>query len=300
MQKGDVVAEQLAVKKRVANSDKLDRHRSQRPATAALRSQAVERAVAAMREQLDQPLPLKAMAGVAALSMHHFARVFRNVTGMPPARFLTALRLAEAKRLLLTTSLTVTDVCYQVGYNSAGSFTTRFTQSVGLSPGRFRRLHRSRLAPELARRQAVGDGVSAPRSCTGQVSGRVHAPGVLPGSVFVGLFRAQIPEGQPAGCAILPALGRYRISGVPDGVYYLFAACFPECQNGLAPLLPDDDSLRVGAGPGEIRIRRGSAAEDADVWLRPLRPTDPPILVVLPAAPPIRGSPNAARGRCAS
>jgi AraC-like DNA-binding protein len=53
---------------------------------------------------------------------------------------LSALRLGEAKRLLLITERSVTDICCDLGYNSLGTFTARFTQRVGLSPARLRRL----------------------------------------------------------------------------------------------------------------------------------------------------------------
>lgn len=274
---------------RIVSLDDLDQQHRPRPATAALRSQAVERVVATMRNQLDQPLPLEAMANVAALSLYHFSRVFHNETGLPPARFLNALRLAEAKRLLLTTSMSVTDVCYQVGYNSLGSFTVRFTQSVGLPPGRFRRLRRNHRSTDAARRQALGTDLRSSRPGTGEVSGRVHARTELSQPVFIGLFRTPIPEGQPVCCTVLPHPDRYCISGVPDGTYHVFAACFPRCDDGLALLLPDDGSVQVGTVPGAVRVSHGSAALDRDLWLHPVQPTDPPILMVLPAAPPDTG-----------
>ncbi len=67
---------------------------------------AVERVIAVMRERVDDTLPLHAMAEISHLSPYHFARVFRQVTGIPPGEFLSALRLERAKELLLTTDLT--------------------------------------------------------------------------------------------------------------------------------------------------------------------------------------------------
>jgi AraC family transcriptional regulator len=104
---------------------------SSQTATAAVHGFAVERVLATMRERLDEDLTLHVMADVARLSPYHFTRVFRHVTGIPPCEFLTALRLQEAKRLLLTTGLSVTDVCFEVGYSSLGTFTTRFTHLIG-------------------------------------------------------------------------------------------------------------------------------------------------------------------------
>jgi len=94
-----------------------------------------------MHERLGEDLCLTEMAEVASMSVYHFARIFREQTGLPPATYLAALRLSEAKRLLLETSLSVADICFKVGYNSIGTFTSRFTQVVGMSPGRYRAVH---------------------------------------------------------------------------------------------------------------------------------------------------------------
>jgi AraC-like DNA-binding protein len=67
------------------------------------------------------------MTGIAHLSPYHFARTFRRITGIPPGEFLGALRLQRAKELLLTTDLFTSEVCYEVGYASFGTFTSRFT-----------------------------------------------------------------------------------------------------------------------------------------------------------------------------
>ena len=64
--------------------------------TAALHCLAVERVIATMRERLDEDLTLHDMAEIAHLSSYHFARVFRQVTGIPPCEFLTALRELES------------------------------------------------------------------------------------------------------------------------------------------------------------------------------------------------------------
>ncbi len=80
------------------------------------------------------------MSRVAYLSTFHFNRVFHQITGLPPAKFISAMRLDEAKRLLLNTNQSITDICFEVGYNSLSTFTRRFTQRVGLGPREFRYL----------------------------------------------------------------------------------------------------------------------------------------------------------------
>src|SRR2546423_8593866 len=105
-----------------------------RQVTLAVQTQAVERAIQAMHTHLQEQLTLEDLAAVAYLSPSHFHRVFHRLIGIAPGEFLSALRFQAARRLLLTTSLSVTDICFEVGYSSTGSFTSRFTQLVGLSP----------------------------------------------------------------------------------------------------------------------------------------------------------------------
>ena len=113
-----------------------------RPSTIAAHHQAVERVIRMMHDRLDEPLTLQEMSRIAYISPCHFNRTFRQITGIPPNQYFYALRLETAKRLLLTTNTSVTDVCFDVGYNSLGTFIRRFTGLVGLSPSRFRSLAR--------------------------------------------------------------------------------------------------------------------------------------------------------------
>lgn len=100
---------------------------------------AVKRVIQFMNERLDEPMTIDDLARAAGFSKFHFTRLFHRETGLSPARFLSALRMEEAKRLLVTTTLRVADISLQVGYTSIGTFTTRFTTSVGVSPTRYRR-----------------------------------------------------------------------------------------------------------------------------------------------------------------
>src|SRR5712671_1010922 len=100
---------------------------------------AVERAIKCIWERYDEPLSLADIACSAILSRFHFSRIFKDATGVSPGRFLSAVRIYQAKRMLLNTRMNVTDISFAVGYNSLGSFTNHFTASVGVSPGRFRR-----------------------------------------------------------------------------------------------------------------------------------------------------------------
>jgi AraC family transcriptional regulator len=137
---------------------------------------AVDRAVNCIWERYGDPLSLADMARSAMLSRFHFARVFEKQTGVSPGRFLAAVRIYQAKRLLLLSSMSVAGVSSAVGYGSLGSFTSHFTDSVGISPDRFR--HASHHDHVSARRKgtsrpACTSGSSIPRSCS---AGRNRPP----------------------------------------------------------------------------------------------------------------------------
>jgi AraC family transcriptional regulator len=253
--------------------------RDVRPATMVAHYEAVERVIRLMHERLDEPLSLQEMSRIAYISPFHFNRIFRQITGIPPNQYFYALRLERAKRLLLTTDTSVTDVCFDVGYNSLGTFVRRFTGLVGLSPSRFRSLARH-ATPELLMPTAGRfDGMAATAISRGGFSGNVIAPAWFQGTIFVGLFTTPIPQGAPITGAVIAQPGPYGVPPVADGVYYLLAA-------GIA--LSDDfkeyflyeTTLRGGGQP--ILIRDGVVEGSTEISLRPPEAFDPPILMALP------------------
>lgn len=241
---------------------------------------AVQRVITAMRRFEDGVLCLRTMAEIANLSPYHFARTFRMVTGIPPGEFLTAVRLERAKHLLLGTDIGVAEACFEVGYESVGTFATRFRNLVGLPPGRMRRL------PEELREALVRADKepwsSPPREAGAGVTFRVHEPDLTGSMIFAGLFPTAVPQGRPVAGTILSAPGRYKFWPVPDGRYHLMAAALPRLEDPWRLLLPGD-SLRVGRAHHPVVVRSGRADAIADVALRPTRSTDPPVLVALPA-----------------
>ncbi len=92
-----------------------------------------------MRDCLDEEITLADLSGEAGLSAWHFLRAFRDAFGETPHAFRTRLRLARARDLLTVTSRPVTEICFDVGFTSLGSFSTLFRRQVGLSPAAFRR-----------------------------------------------------------------------------------------------------------------------------------------------------------------
>lgn len=240
--------------------------------------EAIERVIQTMRTQLHEPLSLEDMADIACLSPFYFNRVFHQVIGIPPGEFLATLRLETAKHLLLTTPLSITDICFEVGYVGLGSFTTRFTQLVGVPPRQLRQLARQATpAPLLS--GATSDIPLAAPIAIHCLSGYIHTTRPFKGIIFIGLFPKPIPQARPVAGTALYTTGHYRLGPVPDGSYYLMTAAFPLSENPHTYLLPDD--VLVGV-QGPLCIRHGKAHGSVDIVLRPPRLTDPPILLALP------------------
>jgi AraC-like DNA-binding protein len=238
---------------------------------------AVKQVILEMYKRFDEPLPLQEMAAVAALSPYHFNRVFRHITGITPGHFLCAIRLKAALKLLLTTQLSVTDVCFAVGYNSLGTFTTRFTQLIGVPPTQLRDFvgQAPSMLDLLSRYNAQ---FAAAKPVEAGAHGQIIAPDPAIACVFVGLFPRAIPQGCPVACALLTKPGIYHISEVPDGRYYVFAAAFPRFDQPLSYLMPDYDSLKVGASQRPLHVCGGHADERPNIPLRAAIVTDPPLL----------------------
>lgn len=85
-----------------------------------------------------EPLDLSALADAAGCSRFHFLRSFQAAYGETPGAYLTRRRIERAKDLLRATNLTVTEICFLVGFSSLGSFSARFSELVGLSPSTYR------------------------------------------------------------------------------------------------------------------------------------------------------------------
>ncbi|ARH89049.1 helix-turn-helix transcriptional regulator [Streptomyces sp. MOE7] len=86
-----------------------------------------------------QPLNVEALAGEVSMSAGHLSRQFRAAYGETLYAYLMTRRIERAAALLRRGDLSVTEVCFAVGCGSLGTFTTRFTELVGMAPGAFRR-----------------------------------------------------------------------------------------------------------------------------------------------------------------
>jgi len=96
-----------------------------------------------VRDRIDreyvQPLDVEALARGVYMSAGHLSRQFRRAYGESPYSYLMTRRIERAMALLRRGDLSVTEVCFEVGCSSLGTFSTRFTERVGVPPSVYRR-----------------------------------------------------------------------------------------------------------------------------------------------------------------
>jgi AraC-like DNA-binding protein len=232
-----------------------------------------------MHENLGEQLTLDEMARTAMFSKFHFTRMFQRVTGISPGRFLAAVRLQEAKQLLTSTSLSVTEITHRVGYSSVGTFSSRFSSSVGVSPRTYRRS--GGVTPPI---EADDERIAAARA-SAKVYGEVRAPADADtGPIFVGLFPGPVREGRPASGAILPGPGPYTLENVPAGRWFLLAHCPAHSDGYVQPPSTEEETTASLGSHGPIAIEP-DAAIPADIQLRRMDVFDPPVLLALRIQP---------------
>ncbi|HZR52313.1 MAG TPA: AraC family transcriptional regulator [Streptosporangiaceae bacterium] len=103
------------------------------------------------RDRIDRDyagqIPIATLATDAGYSREHFIRAFRAAYGQTPGRYRTQRRVERAADLLRAANLTVTEICYLVGFASLGSFSARFSEVTGMSPTVYRRTAAERGGP---------------------------------------------------------------------------------------------------------------------------------------------------------
>jgi transcriptional regulator GlxA family with amidase domain len=92
-----------------------------------------------MDREYAQPLDVEALARGVNMSAGHLSRQFRLAYGESPYSYLMTRRIERAMALLRRGDLSVTDVCFAVGCSSLGTFSTRFTELVGIPPSTYKR-----------------------------------------------------------------------------------------------------------------------------------------------------------------
>jgi transcriptional regulator GlxA family with amidase domain len=92
-----------------------------------------------MEKNLSKDISLEQLAGNAAMSKHHFCRVFKKHTGIPPMHYLTGKRIERAKILLLDEERTIADIIEAVGFQDQSNFIKNFKKLEGVTPSFYRR-----------------------------------------------------------------------------------------------------------------------------------------------------------------
>ena len=113
------------------------------------------RARDAMDRAYAEPLDVRTVAAVAHVSEAHFIRRFRAVFGETPHRYLQRRRVERSMFLLRETDRSVTDVCFDVGFSSLGTFSRTFRDIVGETPSGYRRAHGPFEAPNCFQMMAM-------------------------------------------------------------------------------------------------------------------------------------------------
>jgi AraC family transcriptional regulator len=236
----------------------------------------VESAIGTMQSRLDGPLSLKDLAKSACMSRFHFDRVFRELTGIRPGQYLTAMRIAHARDMLMTTEETVSEICFSVGYNSLGTFTRRFTELVGVSPQRMRYLARRDF--DRAARRALQEG--SERRAGADVIVWLRGA-MLPALVLVGAYDSPMLAGWPSACVVTRDTAsciRFASTGV--GRKYFLALALPQEQD------PSDITVHVpqlvGAAESNPVVLHAGDSLVIDIVLRPPDKVTPPIVSCLP------------------
>lgn len=242
--------------------------------------EAVQRVVQVMRAEIDYPFTLGIIAEIANYSPFHFARLFREVVGIPPGEYMAAIRFEKAKELILRTDLSVTDICFEVGFSSLGTFSSRFKHLVGASPAELRRM------PELISLHPLPDEPDAGRfqrleSAVTRVTGTVHGEEAIDGHLYIGLFEDAVAQSLPVCGIRLNRTGAFVLPPAPNGKFWLMAAMLPASSDPIDQLLPNR-SIQVAGDRTPVTIGPGHHLAPRHLFLRPARFIDSPILTALP------------------
>ncbi|MEU8872206.1 helix-turn-helix transcriptional regulator [Streptomyces javensis] len=216
-------------------------------------------------------MTLDDLADAALVSKFYFLRVFTRVVGITPGRFLSVVRLAEAKRLLSDTGLTVVEISARVGYGSVGSFARRFTETVGMSPIQYRRFKL-----DTASLRDRGDVCRPDAGPQGSLLGCVSADEVSAGSLYIGVFDGPILQGRPAAWTTLVSSGPFALNRVPAGRWYVHAVARDTLGTG-----PGSVDGPAAGSVGPLQVASGATVRCPELTVRRPDWSRPPLLSAL-------------------
>ena len=204
----------------------------------------------------------------------------KEKVGISPVYYISALRLQKAKGLLLNTNLRVRDIGMEIDQKSLGTFMTRFTKRVGMSPSEFRNSlqkaeNHFRSLQKLSDWSDSHISLDQPATITGTINATVPFEGLI----LIGLFAKPIPEGLPIYGTLISSLGNFYITDIKPGVYYLMATSVSWEMQAMDFVLPQK-TLRTRSKKPVI-VESISTIPHQEVLLYPPRLDDPPILISL-------------------
>lgn len=219
-----------------------------------------------MWDNCGQQVSLNDLADVARYSKFYFVRRFHAETSWSPARFLAAIRLARSKKLLATTSMNVSDISCAVGYLSYGTFTSRFTEAVGLSPSQYRRYVRGERVPLRWSEQHAD---CRRESGTTLLCGKLSDPGgAIVGRGYMSIFSAANPLTSAAALLIVANQGAFSLGCLPPGKWVARAIAIStvrddgnrratrEARMGICEFpLRENDRLEISIRLSKLTIR---------------------------------------------
>jgi AraC family transcriptional regulator len=236
------------------------------------------RAIEYMKKHLNEEITSESLAYYVGYSPFHFSRVFKEVTGVSPRHYLSALRIEAGKQTLVNSSSSILKTLLGVGFRSMGTFSSKFKKFVGVSPKEFQNnmesLHRFMNKYDFSKELHSLESLAPSVTC------HVLAPPSFKGIIFIGLFPRPIPDQAPiVGFALNHHRTSCTFSKVPKGKYYVLAAAVQKSLNPKHYFILDK-ALR-GQAEEPINIADNTTAY-VEVTLRGPRPFDPPILINLP------------------
>lgn len=231
-----------------------------------------------MKNHLQEDITSEQLAQLVGYSPYHFSRVFKEVTGVPPRHYLSALRIEAGKESLVNPSDSILRAVLRVGFRSTGTFSSKFKQFVGLSPKQFQKnintLHRFINDYDIETVLQPLEVLSPSVTCN------VVAPPNFKGLIFVGLFPRPIPDQAPiVGTVINQNQTSCTFSNVPEGKYYVLAAAITKSLNPKNYFVLSRALRGIAKEPIDTELHAYSFTE---VTLREPLPFDPPILINLP------------------
>jgi len=98
----------------------------------------IQQAISLIHQRSNEKLTLEKVAKECGFSKYYFSRIFKKYTGKSFKAYLIDLRINKAKYLLLNSKLTISQICYETGFNDLSYFSRMFKKRVGYSPSKFR------------------------------------------------------------------------------------------------------------------------------------------------------------------